>query len=210
MLNEHISGCISGSVANLVTYPIDTLKVLKQNNIPYKFNYLYKGVLSPTITIGLLNSILFSSNLNIYKKTNNHYISGSISGLINAIISNPIEYRKLCYQTGNKYSNKYIYRGFFATSLRDSIGTSIYFGSYYDIKPKTTSFIAGGVSGVLSWIITYPIDVIKSRYQPNINIKYIDAYRVGNLWVGFTFCCLRSFLNNAIIFYTFDELINNK
>ena len=43
MLNDSyiIAGCISGSLANFITYPLDTLKVLKQTNTSYKFKNIY-------------------------------------------------------------------------------------------------------------------------------------------------------------------------
>jgi len=67
-----------------------------------------------------------------------------------------------------------VYRGFMVTTLRDTPTFGVYFSSYEWIKrwwcrnyksQQTGMFISGGVAGVLGWLATYPLDVIKSRLQ---------------------------------------------
>mgnify|MGYP001799663791 CR=1 FL=1 len=70
------------------------------------------------------------------------------------------------------------YRGMTLTLLRDIPAFAAYFGSYDGLcrlLSKTSNpyidlqtghlFLAGGLSGMASWIVTYWVDVIKSRYQ---------------------------------------------
>ena len=110
---------------------------------------------------GIINSIMFSTNNYINKYTNNnHFISGSITGIFIGGLTTPIEYYKIQKQTNNnlKFNNyKRYFRGINSTILRESISISVYFGSYnkfrnYDLNPV----ISGGLCGVSSWIVTYP------------------------------------------------------
>ena len=49
-MNDFILGYISGSIQTIVGHPLDTLKVLlQQNKLKYPINYkkLYKGIIPP-------------------------------------------------------------------------------------------------------------------------------------------------------------------
>ncbi len=82
----------------------------------------------------------------------------------------------------------YLMRGFQSTLIRDVPSVSTYFISFeyicnffknrqnnnqlsalsssdHDSLPVKHILIAGGVAGCLSWLVTYPIDVIKTRFQ---------------------------------------------
>ena len=52
----------------------------------------------------------------------------------------------------------------------------------------------------LSW------DVVKTRIQQNSHMTYFNAIKQGNLWRGLLFCCAK-FLNNGIVFYTFEGIM---
>lgn len=68
-----------------------------------------------------------------------------------------------------------IYRGFGCTILRDSPGFGVYFAGYEYLTGKVTDpkgnvntlnlLLMGGLAGVMSWIVIYPLDVMKSRLQ---------------------------------------------
>jgi len=86
---------------------------------------------------------------------------------------------QVCGQNGITDAIKTIYsegglkglsRGFGITVLREVPAFGVYFGSYEVMTRKfgdSTPVIlgAGGVAGILSWILTYPQDVLKSRLQ---------------------------------------------
>lgn len=73
---------------------------------------------------------------------------------------------------------KGLYTGFPLHFTRDVLGTSLYF-SIYDssrfIVDKVelptpqflTTFVCGSSAGILSWIIIYPVDLVKSKVQRN-------------------------------------------
>ncbi|KAK0169171.1 hypothetical protein PV327_011734 [Microctonus hyperodae] len=70
--------------------------------------------------------------------------------------------------------------------------------------------MAGGLSGIVSWVFTYPIDVIKSRLQADKNSRYVGAIDclkkslneegVRCLFKGLNSTILRAFPTNAATF----------
>lgn len=80
-----------------------------------------------------------------------------------------------------------LYKGITATLLRDVPGWGIYFYSYEVLKqwaaifnkrystsyrhPQSaevfTKILAGGIAGCLSWLVSYPMDIIKTHIQVN-------------------------------------------
>lgn len=72
-------------------------------------------------------------------------------------------------------------RGFYLTAIREVPAVSTYFISFEYICNKMKCsrdqcsvmdlLYAGGVAGCLSWLITYPIDVVKTRYQIDNSYK---------------------------------------
>jgi solute carrier family 25 carnitine/acylcarnitine transporter 20/29 len=76
----------------------------------------------------------------------------------------------------NQHGIKGLYQGFYPTILGEVIGMGIHFGAYegiirefrhtHDHPPsKMVSFFAGGIAGCLSWLLTYPLDYIKTIIQ---------------------------------------------
>lgn len=74
-----------------------------------------------------------------------------------------------------------LYAGYRYMFVRDAIGSGVYFGVYDSIRsavsltlfdspePHPVSVaIAGGLSGAFSWVLIYPLDTIKSRYQRDV------------------------------------------
>ncbi|SPO19909.1 related to carnitine/acylcarnitine translocase [Ustilago trichophora] len=81
---------------------------------------------------------------------------------------------------------KGFYMGFPLHMLRDTLGTALYFGfydsirklvsrhskndsrsgpSFYGIPGPVVSFLSGSCAGILSWLIVYPVDLIKTKVQ---------------------------------------------
>lgn len=90
-------------------------------------------------------------------------------------------------------------RGFNCTLLREVPSFAIYFASYNHLcqqfgsdsgsRSIPISFISGGISGILSWIVSYPADVIKTRLQ---------ADGIGNnKYNGILDCCVKCYRNEG-------------
>ena len=105
--------------------------------------------------------------------------------------------------------NNNLFRGVFLTILRDSIGFSIYFSSYQFLQNSYDNpFLNGGVSGVLSWVYSYPIDVIKTKYtiydKPLLSI--IKNQNKQKLLSGINIMLIRAFFVNGGIFCIFEKM----
>ena len=210
--NEFFLGYLNGSIQTLIGHPLDTLKVLKQKNKKikkYNLNNLFKGLSAPLLLNSSIISIQFGLNNYFYYYTNNYFTSGFIAGSISSIFVNPIEVYKVRLQTNKKFLKKHTFKGLNLCFFRESIGNLFYFGIYnYLSNKKINPFLAGGLSGWISWLFTYNLDVIKTRIQTKNNLTILQAINQGNLWKGFGICSVRSFLVNGSGFY-FYNLIKN-
>ena len=52
--------------------------------------------------------------------------------------------------------------------------------------------IAGGIAGMRSWLITYPIDTLKTRKQLYQTKTYNELIQMGNLYKGLTITLLKA------------------
>lgn len=121
-----------------------------------------------------------------------------------------------------------LFQGFTLTFLRDVPGFAVYFVAYEAVKHALTPsnseasvpamLAAGAVAGVLTWGLTYPFDVLKSRVQtvpdsaPASELKMLPVARklyeeAG--WYGFTrgllTTCVRAAPVNAVTFLVYEE-----
>jgi len=81
-------------------------------------------------------------------------------------------------KTGGIFSSTGLYRGFAGQLARDPFGYSVYYLPYVFVGKfccdngmnDTFSIVLGGaVAGVLSWLVTNPFDVVKTRYQTDMS-----------------------------------------
>ena len=144
----------------------------------------------------LLN--LNNSNIKEAQNYKLYAISGSIAGLTQAIFLSPVELIKIKMQLPDSKDktiwscSKQIYikggypslmRGVQLTMARDLPGITSYFMSFEYICNSISNsrldltvsnfLIAGGAAGCFSWFITYPIDVIKTRFQADLSYKNV-------------------------------------
>ena len=117
---------------------------------------------------------------------------------------------------------KGISKGMCVTLVREIPATGVYFYAYDEfckIGPRSetkdqakpvTVLVAGGLAGILSWIATYPCDVIKSRFQADLGGVYrssthcaIMSYRAEGwqmFFQGMSSTIIRAFPTNAATF----------
>ena len=209
-MNEIIAGLTSGIAQTIIGHPLDTIKVLIQNKQPIKklnLRNLYNGWRYPLAISMLFNGSVFPINNYFYKKNYNHYISGFITGMVVSPLVYTFDIGKIKQQTNQKikFTDFYKTKGISSTIVRESLATSLYFGSYHFCKSNYNmdAFVAGGIAGFTNWTITYPIDVIRSR-QIAQNISFIKAYNQKNLWNGYKICIIRAVIVNASVFKVYD------
>jgi len=120
-----------------------------------------------------------------------------------------------------------LYTGFSLHLMRDTLGTATYFMTYESSKQLLTTFggagthsnplavlVAGGLCGIVSWALIYPVDSAKSIYQRN-SLMYSKGQKVEpvkieffkkNMYRGLGVSMGRSCAVNAVFFSSFEFL----
>ena len=199
-MNDYFKGSISGLAQTISGHPFDTLKVLKQNNIKYNtinIINLYRGITLPIIS----NSFIIGSQFYLY-----HNYSSLAASFVSGILISTSDFYKIKKQININYKYKFeIPLGIKITILRECIALPIYFNSFYFINKKINNpFFSGGIAGILSWLIPYPIDTLKSRIQAGYSFE--KSLKYGNLWRGLQFCLVRAFIVNGCGFYCANKI----
>ena len=208
MKNEIIAGAASGISQNLIGHPLDTLMVLKQNKVQYKkFIQLYSGLKYPLLYSMFSYSILFPLNKLIFNVVQNQYVSGSLSGFAISPIYYGFDYLKIKRQIPTEMTISM--PGIYTSIIRRTIFSGLWFGNYeyFTNQMKLSPLIAGGTSGLFSWTLIYPLEVIKNR-QMSQNISFIEACKQRNIKQGYLICAFRSIIVNAVGFSVYDILLN--
>ena len=176
-----------------------------------------------------------------------HALCGFLSGFSTSFISAPTENARIKLQTQPiesiageiKYKSGThfiidiikkngligLYRGYWTTLFRDTIGDSVFF-AVYQAAPKLlfggelkteergmgSIIIGGGVAGIAYWTTIYPIDTVKSRIQADLVhnpiykgnfdclLKTFKSEGIRGLYAGYLTCILRAFpLNIGLV-----------
>ncbi|XP_013384816.1 mitochondrial basic amino acids transporter-like [Lingula anatina] len=137
------------------------------------------------------------------------------------LYTGPIDCLKKIYKA---HGIRGVFKGFTLTIVRETPSFGIYFATYEFLCRQMVEqpdddvsmlglLVAGGCSGMAAWIVTYPVDVIKSRIQadgangPNQYKNAYDCFQksikaegLGCLWTGLNSTLLRAFPVNAATF----------
>jgi solute carrier family 25 (mitochondrial carnitine/acylcarnitine transporter), member 20/29 len=191
------------------------------NNEGYKG--FFKGMSFPICSVPLVNAVVFSihelskrllgfhqeNEMNIYEGV----ICGAIAGWANCIVVTPIELVKcrLQIQSENKAKAYYkgvfdcikktirdegikaIYKGNYATMLREIPAYAAQFGGYYYAKQALARYVdkpvdklnniqlmlCGSVGGYFCWQFSYPQDVIKTLLQTQSKVIEGECIKNG-------------------------------
>ncbi|XP_030175837.1 LOW QUALITY PROTEIN: mitochondrial basic amino acids transporter [Lynx canadensis] len=137
----------------------------------------------------------------------NQFLAGAAAGAIQCVICCPMELAKTRLQLqdagpartyrGSLHCLAHIYRqeglrgvnrGMASTLLRETPSFGVYFLSY-DVLTRALGcepgdrllvpklLLAGGTSGIVSWLSTYPVDVVKSRLCRPTGVRGAPALR---------------------------------
>jgi len=185
--------------------------------------------------------------------TSGAVIAGAGAGLAVCCVMTPVELIKCRLQmqgTGRKVHTttayqlardvvsssgfRELYKGNLITILREIPAGAVYFGSYEYCKRKLEQnygnkyfvpLLAGGTAGLLSWIVSYPQDVIKTKLQCDSGLvrKYPqnklirdggiiscakDIWKHGGLTgftKGFSACGLKAIIAEATTFFIYEN-----
>jgi solute carrier family 25 carnitine/acylcarnitine transporter 20/29 len=232
---DTIKSRIQLNLYNLITPRQELLSLIRNEG----FMSLYKGFMISGIYIPIGYSMVFGTFNTLHHKYEIGCIQASAAaGITYSLISCPAETIKIRSQTNirtegvwkeiienlsrNNMSIKSLYKGYYTTAGRDILGTVIQFTSYtyfhkylqreYGLSNVWAAPIAGPLSGVVYWIPTYPIDVIKSNVQLK-QIPFHEAVRwiylkkgLFGFWKGISLGIARTAIVDAMGFTLFEYL----
>lgn len=201
---------------------------------------LYRGMSSPVAGVAVINAIIFGiygqtqRHIPDADSLRSHFIAGALAGIAQSPICSPMELAKTRMQlqasttrfsgpaqclwhTYQQEGYRGVFRGLNITFLREAPSFGTYFLTYEALTRTSGSAVstpcmmmAGGIAGSASWIISYPLDVLKSRIQAIDGHRYngmIDCFRqsikkegYSCLYRGLSSTILRAFPTNAITF----------
>jgi solute carrier family 25 carnitine/acylcarnitine transporter 20/29 len=226
---EFILGNIFGITQIIIGYPFDTLKTNIQNKQSIKTFLqkpisLYSGVLFPLFSNCLSMSLIFTNYDYFYTTTNSTILSGVLTGFISSFIITPFDYRKIIAQThlshkqrislhgktSNQNTYQFLIRKYYSglglTIAREVSSSPIYFGTFHYCNDhlRQNAFVSGGIAGIASWIVSYPIDTLKTRRQLNQSLKLQQLINQGPLYNGLTITLIRAFIVNSCCFSMYE------
>lgn len=179
---------------------------------------------SPLLCVSGINALLFGCQAIFTRHYHlNDVYAGALSGSLQAFIACPMEYVKLQRQLNVKLNVKFkvndvkrLYKGLTMTMIRDGLGFASYFSVFNALTHSNShSFggilVIGGLTGSLSWFISYPFDVIKTHIQINNSFNDIMSKFRSNpmqfLFKGLFITLLRAFLVNSMTFTTVHYIL---
>lgn len=198
-----IAGGVVGISQIAIGHPLDTIKVLIQNKQPWRINFVdyYRGSTFPFVCSILFNSTVFPIYNRSFEYTQSHFLSGAIGGFLMGPMVHYFDVAKIKRQTNQSIHFKT--KGIYMSCLRETMAVGIYFGMY-EMNKKYGPLISGGLAGTFSWMLTYPIDTIRSRQiSQNKTLKMVSK---KSLWNGLCPCLMRAFLVNSVSFFIFEQL----
>ena len=206
----------------------------------------YSGVQPTMAAQFFIKAITFVFYEGIMEATdNNVFIAGSVCGIVCSLINTPLERVKVVMQAAEsdvfdsplQCAQKLVqqdgifnafYRGYGVTLLREIPGTYVYFQAYESVSyaisqvsPGAPSWVApligGAMAGAIGWISIYPVDVVKTSMQIDLDggrrENMVDAAMrlwkkggPGIFWDGITPKVMRAFVNHGVTFLVFEEL----
>ena len=212
-MKETVSSFIVGLNQGIMGVPFDTVKVWMQNDKPVfgrSFTQYYRGFAPELVNAIITNSIIFPIHVYSLPYTQNSFLSGAFAGMCVSPLVYTFRSFKIFQQMSIPFSIRtflnYRGRGFLMTAMRESVGYSMYFGSYSYFKEQgLPTFVAGGLAGLCNWGTSFPFDTIMSRQvAQNISIK--DAIRAGPLYRGYGVCLFRSIFVNSFNFLIYENV----
>lgn len=175
------------------------------------------------------------------------FVAGALGGLVNCAVCSPLELVKTRLQIQDASNHQLykgpidcigktwklegirgVFKGMYATILRDMPSYGVYFVGYEFFKGRWGEspfalLMAGGSAGVFCWILSYPFDVVKSRIQAqpvaptpghdlykgviDCTVKSCRREGYGVLFRGLNSAIVRAFPVNAVTFFTYEMIL---
>jgi len=189
------TGVLTASFQTIVGYPLETIKTrLQASSSVFSRRGLYRGCASPFMVQLCVHPMFFGVYRSLREADMSPSVAGAGAGMLGGIMVNPVEVRKTRVQAGlttiPTHPGGWWRIGMAATCARDAVGSAVYWHVFEGMEGSP--IWKGGCAGVMSWIVSYPIDVYKTRQQaPSQTIS------ADKLVLGFVVTIIRAFVVNA-------------
>ena len=179
-----ISASLATSVAEVITFPLCTLKTNYQNSNNVSMANTMRNIWIKRGIVGFYNASGWAITSQILSTTTkytlyqtlkdvmpNKFIAGALSGALSTIITHPIDVIKIHYQMHTpvlpelrQNGLQLFYRGYSKSLIKASVGSFCFF-PLFDIFNGYTrnASMAAMLSGIVSTTIIQPLDYMKTR-----------------------------------------------
>ena len=211
---EFIAGACNGISQAFVGHPLDTIKVLQQNNSNWrtlKLIEFMRGVRYPLYYKIVTKSLCFDLDNRINIK--NDFARNAVVGLYLSPFTHFLDLFKIYRQNGESitkinYHDFINYRAFACTIGRDVISYSLYIPTYTYMKNQDYgTLVSAGTAGFINWSASYPIDVIRTRQITNNKNTLIESINMGSLCKGYNACALRGIITTIVGFTVYEKAL---
>jgi hypothetical protein len=229
-LGNLLPGLLQGITRVSISYPADVVKVQMQKNLhsttlgtvqhvlKTDMRKFYRGSSIAFVTIGIERSLQYYYLEKMNKKMVNPYASSFAASLVGSVYNLPMQYLTTNIALLDKTKHdasvkqyikntpfKQLYKGYFIETPKNVLGSTIYLGTYLTLRNATDNASLypwfGGLSGMLTWTVIYPLDTIKTDYQTTKNKRIRELMRerfatknaVSSFYKGITPVLLRTF-----------------
>jgi solute carrier family 25 carnitine/acylcarnitine transporter 20/29 len=109
-----------------------------------------------------------------------------------------------------------MYKGYFVETPKNVLGSTMFLGTYLTLRNTTDKQTLypwfGGLSGMLTWTVIYPLDTIKTDYQTTKNKSIHELIRerratnsITSFYKGITPVLLRTFPSAFAGMYVYEK-----
>jgi solute carrier family 25 carnitine/acylcarnitine transporter 20/29 len=184
-------------------------------NDPYKF---YRGSFLSYTSVSFERSIQFYFLEKMNKRNNNPYLNGLLLSLFSSIYNVPVQFLTTNIALNNinyiKLNKNNFYKGISLELSRNIINTTIFNGTYFYLRNtygNSTELapLYGAISGISFWLITFPLDTIRTEYQSsNHSLKQIVVNRynsgINTFYRGLTPVLVRTIPSASCGMYVYE------
>jgi len=243
-LLSFLPGYFQGLSKVFTTYPFDVIKTKMQINNNHNtaiktFKHLYKNdpkiffraINIPLLTFPIDRAISYKIYEDLNKLKFNPYQSALCGGMMSSILNVPMQYITTNAINSNKQdykgtldiikntfkNKKYFYKGYLLDTTRSLSGSTIFLGTYGNIKnnlpdSKKNTIISSLAAISITWILTFPLDTLRVLKQVSNKDLYslvINRYKSNGIlsfYNGLTPVLFRSIPSTTMGMLIYEEV----
>ncbi|XP_049849754.1 mitochondrial basic amino acids transporter-like [Schistocerca gregaria] len=180
-----------------------------------------------------------------------YFVMGCGVGFVTSLVSTPSEFLKVKMQhsSGKIYNGSLdalikiskqhgmsaLYTGYTINTIREMMFSTTYFGVYELSKASLMSqlgnifnaqcaiLLSGGISGMLGWAVSYPLDVIKNLKQSQsleksqvsnkvsalaLSRERLSKFGVAGFYYGIQISLVRAFIVSSVRFSVYESAVH--